>query len=126
MEEPIRGLSISYQHAFYIESMLFNTTSALRSLNVVIKILEKNQNNEIEIQEYKDRFLNELHNIVNQSGAISRYFWPASASPRKANDSQKNIHKIRGTYLRNIFDIEEGSPLENRALEMQLNILTKD
>ncbi|OQW69120.1 MAG: hypothetical protein BVN34_06355 [Proteobacteria bacterium ST_bin12] len=116
MQEPSNGLSIPYQHAFYIQSMLFNTTSAIKSFRIALTILEKDESGEIKIQDYKERFLDELHNIINQSGAISRYFWPATASPRNATESQKNIHKIRGAFLKDVFDIKEGNPLENRAL----------
>lgn len=116
MDEPSSGLDFPHQHAFYIESMKFNTNSAIDSFNLANEILEKHSKGEIDIQQNQDLFLDALHNIVNQSGAISRYFWPAYDTPRNAANNQKNIHKNRGIYLREVFEIEEGNPLQNRAL----------
>jgi len=100
--------------AFYIQSMLFNTSSAYQSCSTVEKIIQKISSNEIDPQEMKDVLLDCLQNIVNQSGAISRYFFP-SRDGVKGND-KKTIHRDRGQYLSKVFDVKDDSPLMNRAL----------
>lgn len=101
-------------HAFYIQSMLFNTTSAFQSCSIAEKIIKKISDGEIDPQEKKDILLDCLQNVVNQSGAISRYFSP-SRDGKKGTD-KKTIHKDRGLYLSKVFGVKDDSPLMNRAL----------
>lgn len=100
--------------AFYIQSMLFNTTSAFQSCSIAEKIIEKISVGEIDPQKKKDLLLDCLQNVVNQSGAISRYFFP-SRDGVKGTD-KKTIHKDRGEYLSRVFGVKDDSPLMNRAL----------
>jgi hypothetical protein len=100
--------------AFYIQSMLFNTTSALQSCSIAEKIVEKILIEEIDPQEKKDSLLDCLQNVVNQSGAISRYFFP-SRDGVKGTD-KKTIHRDRGQYLSRVFDVKDDSALINRSL----------
>jgi hypothetical protein len=100
--------------AFYIQSMLFNTTSAFQSCSIAEKIIEKISVGEIDPQEKKDLLLDCLQNVVNQSGAISRYFFP-SRDGVKGTD-KKTIHRDRGQYLSRVFGVKDDSPLMNRAL----------
>lgn len=100
--------------AFYIQSMLFNTTSAFQSCSIAEKIIQKISAREIDPQEKKDILLDCLQNVVNQSGAISRYFFP-SRDGLKGTD-KKTIHRDRGQYLSRVFDVKDDSPLMNRAL----------
>ncbi|MGG2021715.1 hypothetical protein AB1J88_16920 [Pseudomonas sp. S8] len=99
---------------FYIQSMLFNTTSAFQSCSIAEKIIEKISVGEIDPQEKKDLLLDCLQNVVNQSGAISRYFFP-SRDGVKGTD-KKSIHRDRGQYLSRVFGVKDNSPLMNRAL----------
>lgn len=99
---------------FYIQSMLFNTTSAFQSCSIAEKIIEKISFGEIDPQEKKDLLLDCLQNVVNQSGAISRYFFP-SRDGVKGTD-KKTIHRDRGRYLSKVFGVKDDSPLVNRAL----------
>lgn len=101
-------------HAFYIQSMLFNTTSAFQSCSIAEKIIKKISDGEIDPQEKKDILLDCLQNVVNQSGAISRYFSP-SRDGKKGTD-KKTIHKDRGLYLSKVFGVKDDSPLMNRTL----------
>lgn len=100
--------------AFYIQSMLFNTTSAFQSCSIAEKIIKKISDGQIDPQELKDVLLDCLQNIVNQSGAISRYFFP-SRDGVKGTD-KKTVHRDRGKYLSKVFGVKEDSPLMNRAL----------
>jgi hypothetical protein len=100
--------------AFYIQSMLFNTTSAFQSRSIAENIIKKISVGEIDPQEKKDILLDCLQNVVNQSGSVSRYFFPSRDGAKGA--VKKNIHKERGQYLSKIFGVREDSPLMNRAL----------
>lgn len=98
--------------AFYIQSMLFNSSSAARSIarleSIFGKLPEHPTHDDI-LQLPVKAILNELQNMVLQSAALSRYFWPV----RKG-------HEARGTRLREAFDVDESSPLFNRDLRNAL------
>ncbi|MEX5572957.1 hypothetical protein Q1J52_08510 [Pseudomonas lijiangensis] len=113
MEKEVFSIWTPHE-AFYIQSMLFNTTSALQSCSIAEKIIEKILGGEIDPQEKKDLLLDCLQNVVNQSGAISRYFFP-SRDGVKGTD-KKTIHRDRGQYLSRVFCVKDDSPLMNRAL----------
>lgn len=98
--------------AFYIQSMLFNSTSAVRSIARLEWIFSKlpEQITEEDIRRLPTKeILNELQNMVLQSAALSRYFWPV----RKG-------HEARASQLRETFDMSERSPLFNRDLRNAL------
>ena len=109
LEEPI--IWPPFQ-AFYIQSMLFNSTSAVRSIacleSIFGELTERPTHDDI-LQLPTKTILNELQNMVLQSAALSRYFWPV----RKG-------HEARGKRLRESFDIDESSPLFNRDLRNAL------
>ncbi|AHC66030.1 hypothetical protein [Pseudomonas aeruginosa] len=113
MEDEAFSIWTPHQ-AFYIQSMLFNTASAFQSCNIAEKIIQKISDGEIDPQEKKDILLDCLQNVVNQSGAISRYFFP-SRDGVKGTD-KKTIHRDRGQYLSKVFGVKDDSPLMNRAL----------
>ncbi|MCG9078181.1 hypothetical protein [Laribacter hongkongensis] len=113
MEDEVFSIWTPYQ-VFYIQSMLFNTTSAFQSCSIAEKLIKKISDGEIDPQEKKDILLDCLQNVVNQSGAISRYFFP-SRDGAKGTD-KKTVHKDRGQYLSKIFGVKDDSPLMNRAL----------
>ncbi|MBX8530299.1 hypothetical protein K5D32_11530 [Pseudomonas cichorii] len=113
MEDEAFSILTPYE-AFYIQSMLFNTTSAFQSCSIAEKIMQKISTGEIDPQEKKDILLDCLQNVVNQSGAISRYFFP-SRDGVKGTD-RKTIHRDRGQYLSRVFGVKDDSPLMNRAL----------
>ncbi len=94
--------------AFYIESMLFNSSSAVRSilrLEAVFGKLPDCPTIEDVEQLPTKLILNELQNMIVHAGALSRYFWPV-----------RTDHKPRGKLLCNYFAMTEDSPLFNRAL----------
>lgn len=98
--------------AFYINSMLFNSTIAIRSILRIQSILERlpRESSIDDIERLPTKpILNELQNIVLQSAAISRYFWPI----RKG-------HELRGDALRKAFSVKESSPLFSRDLRNAL------
>ncbi|WP_303827022.1 hypothetical protein [Asticcacaulis taihuensis] len=101
--------------AFYVEAMIFNTSSALQACERAVNIIEQIEDGKLDVQAQKGDLLDALQNIINHSGAISRFFWPPEATPRKTK-SLKNLHKNRADYLKRTFGISESSALSNRAL----------
>ncbi len=93
---------------FYIHSMMFNTQSAVSSIEALEVELQKIPD-EYTIEDFKqlhtELILNSLQNLIIQAAAISRYFWP-----------MKKSHEWRGLQLRNTFKIGEDSPLKSRGL----------
>ncbi len=93
---------------FYIQAMLFNCQSALRSMVRVSSVFEKLPQDVTEehlLNLPVHAILNELQNVVIQGGALSRYFWPV----RKG-------HEDRGRQLRKALAVGDDSPLHNRDL----------
>jgi hypothetical protein len=94
--------------AFYIQSMLFNTEAAFRSVSQVQALMSVTMENSPEDPYsplYGGRFLNELQNVVLHAAALSRYFWPV-----------RKDHHWRGEHLREVFQITEDSALHSRDL----------
>jgi len=94
--------------AFYIESMLFNSSSAVRSivrLDTILRTLPEESTLDDWQQLPTRSILNELQNMILQAASLSRYFWPV----RKGNEA-------RGAKLREIFAIDETNPLFNRDI----------
>jgi len=94
--------------AFYIESMLFNSRSAVISIKRVSEILTAisvgtagKSGGEVEM----DTILDHLQNIVVKGAALSRYFWPI-----------RKLHEWRGIQIRTSLSISENSPLKSRDL----------
>lgn len=108
MDEP-RPKEIQPTHqAFYIQSMLFNTTSAVRSIeqvNAMLSVVRENSPEDPYGALHGTRFLAELQNLVVHAGALSRYFWAV-----------EQTHRWRGAELREAFQIAEDNPLKNRDL----------
>ena len=77
---------------FYINSMLFNTQSAVKSIEVlsmVMNYLHESKSPESLAAIDTEEVLNQLQNIIVQGAALSRYFWPV-----------RKEYKGRGEYLR--------------------------
>lgn len=94
--------------ALYIQSMLFNSSSAVRSirrLEGLFATLPECFTTEDVDQLPTTTILNEFQNMVVQAGSLSRYFWPVRPE-----------HKARGKVLRDCFVMTESSPLFNRDL----------
>jgi hypothetical protein len=94
--------------SFYIQGMLFNAESAVRSIlnaeDTLTAAAEKRPEDPTSVLSVHF-LLNELQNIIVQAAALSRYFWPV----------RKN-HEWRGSHLRKAFRMSESSPLRSRAL----------
>ncbi len=103
--------------AFYIQSMLFNTTSALQSCNIAGKIIKMISDGEIDPQERR-----------TYAGLLAEHRQPVwiyiaiffSVASWCEGSGQKTIHSDRGHYLSKIFCVKDGSPLMNRGLRISI------
>lgn len=98
------GIWTPYQ-AFYIESMLSITSSAIDSTEKLKIIFDPNADL---TNIHQDEILDWVQNIFTQAAALSRYFWTVK--------NKNKLHKKRSQYLRKVFNISENSPIKNRDL----------
>jgi len=92
---------------FYIESIKSSAESAIYSWEQINNIVTDTELLKTEAIKLIDL----AENIVNQSGIISRYFFPS----RDNRNSEKNrIHQLRGEKLKSIYSIDEDNILTNR------------
>lgn len=108
------GIWAPYE-AFYIQAMLFNTRSAVASIERVSNALEQvSSDTSGDALERLDKsaLLNELQNVILQAAALSRYFWPARSG-----------HETRAKQLRDALDVTEANPLKNRDLRNEIEHL---
>jgi hypothetical protein len=92
--------------------MLFNAQSAMRSItqiNAVMHLVVENSPEDPIAALPVSHLLDELQNLIVQSAALSRYFWPA-----------RPAHAWRGTQLRKAFGVSDDSPLRSRDLRNAL------
>jgi hypothetical protein len=100
--------------AFYLESLLYCTNSALRSADAVRNSLEAGRTHvpgSAAWSEQASNILDGVQNIAIQAAALSRYFWPAR---------KETIHAARGQHLRGGLRVHEDSPIRNRDLRNQI------
>jgi len=105
------GIQPPYE-VFYTHSMLFNSRSAVASIEKVSFILKQISEGHYEKpggEEEMDDILNNLQNIIVQGAALSRYCWPI----RKG-------HEKRGEQIRNALKVSESSPLFSRDLRNEI------
>jgi hypothetical protein len=93
--------------AFYIESLLFCTESALKSATLISQLFERMQKGPVEFDH--QMALNHMRNIVLQGAAISRYLWPT-----------EKRYAARGARLRKVLSVADECPLKSRKLRNQM------
>jgi hypothetical protein len=95
--------------AFYIEAMLFSSTSALQSAEAVGDWLDSLKVKRGEDSKAPDQrvVLDSLQNLIIHAATLSKYFWPPGNG---------EYHQARGLHLRERFGIKDDSPLKSRAL----------
>ena len=99
---------------FYIEGMLFCTSSALRAAEDVHATLESIAEHALSAsvwQESAKIILDGVQTLALQAAALSRYLWPART---------KKLHLLRAARLRSGLGISEDSCLSNRELRNAL------
>jgi len=98
------GIWPPYQ-AFYIESMLTVTSSAVESAERLARIFDP----EADLEGIAENdVLNWVQNIIAQAATLSRYFW--TSKPKE------KTHRERSQYLRKVFDVKESGVLKDRSL----------
>lgn len=113
MDTEAPGIWPPYE-AFYIESLLYCTNSALRSATAVRDSLEAGRTHAAGSTAWSKQasnILDGVQNIAIQAAALSRYFWPARSDA---------IHARRGQHLREGLNVHEDSPIRNRELRNQI------
>lgn len=96
---------------FYLESMLFNSRSALTSFQRISDLLAAGQwaTDDSETESHWDEMLDALQNAVSRGAALARYLWPV-------RDGKSDEHKRRGSLLRQAFAVNEESSLRRKNL----------
>lgn len=100
--------------AFYIEAMLWHTSSAGQSIEDVAQWLEHvREDDERALELPKPALFERLQNILHQAGCVSRYVFPVGRQP-------KALHADRGARLREALAVADDSPLADRDLRNAL------
>ncbi|EPW4741258.1 hypothetical protein ACWLRT_004560, partial [Vibrio parahaemolyticus] len=100
--------------AFYIESLLTHTVSAMESMEIVSNWIDLMVADDLKALELsKPKLFDHLHNIALQAASVSRYLWPSKSG-------ENSIHKKRALKLRQALEITDDSPLKNRKLRNQM------
>jgi hypothetical protein len=105
------GIWAPYE-AFYIHAMMFNTRSAMASIDSVsaaLEVISSYTSGDAFEQLDRSALLDELQNIILQAAALSRYFWPV-----------RQGHEARARQLREAFDIADDNLLKNRDLRNEI------
>jgi hypothetical protein len=106
----INGYEIWAPHeVLYIQAMLFNSNSALDSVELIKNELGRFTNAESDSSFPTKSVLDQLQNVIVQAAALSRYFWPA-----------RRGHEIRASQLRDALGVTESSPLKDRNLRNEI------
>jgi len=108
--------------AFYSECVRFNCEAALKSVENVasfIQMSNESKGNYEMTGELQNEILDNIQNILTYAAALSRYFWPS-------RNGKEEIHLKRGQVLRDMFKVDDNSPLKNRKLRNQLEHLDEN
>ncbi len=106
MIEDVPPIWYPYE-AFYIEAMFFLTGSAMASADRLERVIARMEAGDETVD--ADGALNALQNILQQAGALSRYFWPTGAA-----------YHDRGQYLREQFQLKDNSPLKTQVMRNRM------
>lgn len=112
MNAPVQYGILPFYEAFYIDSMLLNTQSAIVSWERVsecLRIIDSEVTENTQIDCASDEILDSLQNLIARAAALSRYFWPA-------RDGKRQEHKRRADQLCRAFAVTDESPLKDREL----------
>lgn len=114
MRNDIPGGIWPPHEAFYIEGMLFCTSSALRAAEDVHAALERSAEHAPSASVWQESariILDGVQTLAVQAAALSRYLWPVRT---------KKLHLLRAARLRSGLGISEDCCLSNRDLRNAL------
>lgn len=109
---PVQYGILPFYEAFYIDSMLLNTQSAIVSWERVsecLRMIDGEVAEHAQIDCATEEILDSLQNLIARAAALSRYFWPA-------RDGKNQEHKKRADQLCRAFAVTDESPLKDREL----------
>lgn len=109
---PVQYGILPFYEAFYIDSMLLNTQSAIASWERVsecLRMIDGEVTEHAQIDCATNEILDSLQNLIARAAALSRYFWPA-------RDGKTQEHKRRADQLCRAFAVTDESPLKDREL----------
>lgn len=113
---PVNGPTqygiLPFYEAFYIDSMLLNTQSAIASWERVsecLQMIDGEVSEDAQIDCTTEEILDSLQNLIARAAALSRYFWPA-------RDGKNQEHKRRAEQLCRAFAVTDESSLKDREL----------
>lgn len=112
MSVPTQYGIFPFYEAFYIDSMLLNTQSAIASWERVsecLRMLDSGAHEDVQMGCATEEILDSLQNLIARAAALSRYFWPV-------RDGINQEHKRRGKQLCQAFSVTDKSPLKDREL----------
>lgn len=94
--------------AFYIESMLWHTNSALDAVEIVGDWIQDVVNeNEEALNLPKEKLFEQLQLIIQNAASLSKYIWPIR---------DKGIHKKRGIRIKKSLQMDDSSALKSKSL----------
>ncbi len=105
--EDFNGI-LPYNEFFYLHSILYSAEQCLRAFARYDHLLNKEGVK-------PESLVNAVQDAIGHAAALSRYFWP---SPQVKKDEKhiKQLREKRGAKLRNIFALDEQSPIYNRDI----------
>jgi hypothetical protein len=90
---------------FYALSIGYSAERCLSAFDLYDRFLKSNAE--------PAALISAVQEAVGHAGALSRYFWP---SPTGKRNNQYKLKLARGKKLREIYNVNESSPLANREL----------
>lgn len=94
--------------AFYIESMLWHSNSALDAAHVIgdwIELMATDDRRALDLPQ--EKLFEQLQLVVQHAASLSKYFWPIC---------KKGSHKRRGKKILDALMTDDSSPLKCRGL----------
>lgn len=96
---------------FYVDALAFNVREALKSFMTAFEILGLLEGSVAQEEFDQDTVLNQLQNAIVHAGAVSRFFWPPTASGKEGRKAE-----ARGIRLRQILEVQDADALSDRRL----------
>lgn len=113
-QEIIDAIHPPYQ-VLYLHAMLFNARAAISSISVAGEAAGLSSGSRGPQDVPPEMILNELQNVILHAGALSRFFFPPRDRGKGAS-----LSAARAAKLRRAFQVEAGSPLEDRRLRNEI------
>ena len=97
-----------YHEVFYYHSILYTAECSVRAFEFYEHLLTLKDVDPIQI-------VGAIQEAIGHAGALAFYFWNTGGSSRLPNEVKEFI-KIRSEYLKKEFNLNDSSPIKNRAI----------